>query len=151
MEKEITESTDDSPSALDGYMTDKISPTIHQLQVEVVNKFGFNKTAKERDEAIKILRSALSLYPNDAEIKNAANYLKYNRVNRGNFVIGHKIPKQCETMQVIKLSESPKSDKNDKNEEEKKEKADEGLYESVRFLDLLSQKEMNVVIAVSVT
>eukprot|EP01084_Bolivina_argentea_P163168 283897_1 len=117
MEKEILESNDKEPSALDGYMTDKISVTINNLQTEVVKKFGFNKSENEINNAIKILRSSLSLYPNDIQVKNAANYLKYNKIKKGSFKIGDKI--NCDEIKVLKINNNDV--KNDIDDEKKQE------------------------------
>ena len=65
MEQEISNNID---SPLNGYMTSDISPIINELQVEVIKHFGY-KLSSEIDQALKILRSAISMYPNDKEIK----------------------------------------------------------------------------------
>lgn len=145
MEKEISESSDDSPSALDGYMTDKISPTINQLQLAVVRKFGYNDSMSQSDEAVKILRSALATYPDDKEIKEAANYLKYNRINKGTFKIGEKA-----NIDGINVLQMIKNNNNAQNEEKKQENEDTE-YNQQSLSSILSSEKINLLIGVSVT
>ena len=59
---------------------------IDNLQKRVVNEFGFISPDQER-YALEYLRSAMALYPGDDEIKNAANYLKYNLIKQFPFNI----------------------------------------------------------------
>jgi len=58
------------------YFAEKLQ---NNLQKQVVHEFGFTDKMEE-EYALKYLRSAVALYPNDEAIKNAANYLKYNSV-----------------------------------------------------------------------
>ena len=141
MEKEIIESNDESPSALDGYMTDKISPTIRNLQLEVVKKFGYDL---QKSEAVNILRSALATYPDDDQVKNAANYLKYNRIDKGKFKVGDTA--NCDGIEVMRMKEN-------KDEVQKEEKKDDGGYgyDAVKLTDLLNKDGINLLIGISVT
>lgn len=147
MEKEISQSNDDSPSALDGYMTDKISPTINELQLTVVRKFGYNESMSQSDQAVKILRSALATYPDDKEIKEAANYLKYNRINKGTFKIGGKA--NVEGINVLEMGLN--MNKGNAKNEEKKQENEDTEYSQKSLSSILSAEDINVLIGVSVT
>ena len=152
MEKEISQSNDDSPSALDGYMTDKISPTINELQLTVVRKFGYNDSMSQSDEAVKILRSALATYPGDKEIKEAANYLKYNRINKGTFKVGEKA--NVEGINVLEMGLNTNKNNDDKDNaknEEKKQENEDAEYSQKSLSSILSAEDINVLIGVSVT
>ena len=65
-----------------------LGEVVNNLQKKVVNEFGFGPTNKNEEEyALEYLRSARALYPDDDEIKNSANYLKYNLVKKFPFNI----------------------------------------------------------------
>ena len=159
---EVECNTIDSP--LNGYSYAVQSPTIIELQTEVVKKFGY-QSPSEIKLGLDRLRSALEEYNNDKEILNAANYLKFNRMRKGDFGIGDSVAGYDITL--LKLDDGKKNnngndnvtdEKDEKDEKEEKEekegKKDDGnRFEAarVKFLDLLSKQRLNVVIGVSVT
>lgn len=134
----------DSP--LNGYMTGNISPTINKLQIEVVKKFGY-KLSSEIDEALKILRSAMSIYPNDQEIKNSANYLKYNKIDKGIFKIGDKM--NIDGINMVCIDKDKNQQKCD--EEEKKMDINNNDIKMIKLEQLLSKQNINVIMAVSIS
>ena len=168
--------TIDSP--LNGYSYAIQSPVIIELQTEVVKRFGY-KSKFEIKFGLDRLRSALSSYNNDKEILNAANYLKFNRMRKGDFDVGDSVADYDITLikldqdsknEDVKNDKSDKNDKNDKNNSGADEKKDEIKKDEdkdkekhkdkdvnvndtvqVKFVDLLSKKGLNVVIGVSVT
>ena len=128
-------------SPLNGYSYAVQSPTIIELQTQVVEKFGY-ESASEIQLGLDRLRSALKEYNNDKEILNAANYLKFNRMRKGDFDIGDSVAGYDITL--VKLNHDEKNDDavNNKNE---------ANATRVKFVDLLSKQGLNVVIGVSVT
>lgn len=142
MEKEFNEMKMESPLAGYKYDLDKGSPVILELQTEVVKTFGYT-SQDEIKEAILRLRSAQATYPNDSEILNAANYLKYNRIKQGNFQIGDIMnTKDIELIQSIPCDED-----DDKNEDKKEQ------YKKLNLDDILNKKNknLNLLIACSVS
>eukprot|EP01084_Bolivina_argentea_P133612 235816_1 len=138
METEISQNIN---SPLNGYMTGTVSPTIHKLQTEVVKHFNY-KSAQQIDNAIKILRSALATYPNDKEIINSANYIKYNKINKGTFKIGDKM--NCDGLTVVSIT-------NDNKIEDDEKKQVDNFDENIINFDSLLNSNINVIISVSVT
>jgi len=61
------------------------------VQRQVVKEFGFKGENGIR-VGIETLRTALATYPNDKEIINAANYIKYNRCFQCKIPIGATFP-----------------------------------------------------------
>ena len=107
----------------------KDSPTIRKLQCQVVKKHGFDKNEDEINYAIEILRSAKSLYPNDDEINNSVNYLKYNRCKKNKFKIGKDKYEDIEKLYNIEF----------------------GLDKRYKLSDILDDKKKNLLISLSLT
>lgn len=105
------------------------SPTIRKLQCEVVKQHGFDETEEDINYAIEILRSAKSLYPNDQQILNSANYLKYNRCKKNEFKIGQDKYKDVNNLYHIKF----------------------GLEKGYKLSDILDNKKKNLLISLSMT
>jgi hypothetical protein len=59
------------------------------VQRQVALEFGFQA---DIDEGIDLLRSALSFFPNDPEVKNATHYLRNNIVAPCPVAVGETIP-----------------------------------------------------------
>ena len=107
----------------------KDSPTIQKLQRQVVKQHGFDETEDDTNYAIEILRSAKSLYPNDEEITNSVNYLKYNRCKKNQFKIGVDKYKDIDTLYDIQL----------------------GLEKRCKLSDILDNKQHNLLISLSIS
>eukprot|EP01083_Nonionella_stella_P080239 220398_1 len=138
MEDEINEMKMDSPLA--GYSFEKRSPVIAALQTEVAKSFGYT-TSSEIKEAMRRIHTALATYPNDKTIKNAANYLKYNRIEEGDFKQNQVMA--THNIQLLPLSVS-------RSEDEKQQNA---KWTPVALDDVLNKrnKQLNVLMAISVT
>mmetsp|Transcript_57400 Transcript_57400/g.91329 ORF Transcript_57400/g.91329 Transcript_57400/m.91329 type:complete len:171 (-) Transcript_57400:182-694(-) len=65
--------------------------TIDLLQRAVVQQCGY-QTDAQIENAIEYLRSAVALYPNDEEILQSANYLRFNRMRKFGLCLGSKFP-----------------------------------------------------------
>jgi len=170
MEQEFEQMKMESPLAGYTYDLNKPSPTIKALQTEVVKSFGYT-TDDEINEAILRLRSAQATYPDDAEITNAANYLRYNRIKQGNFQIGEKLdtknidlyhidiakqaakqPRQQQA-QAVEAKDADANNEDDGNADEKV-KEEEGVeLNNTTLDDVLNAKDksINLVISLSVT
>jgi len=76
------------------------------LQKRVAFEFGF-ETEEQQTEGALLMRSALSFYPGDENIKNAVLYLKYNRSEQGKLSVGDVCPdvemRSC-AGEVVRLS-----------------------------------------------
>jgi len=58
------------------------------LQRQVLNEFGFDMNKKE----LKRYRSALSMYPEEKELKELVYYYKFNRSRDGELQVGDTLP-----------------------------------------------------------
>jgi hypothetical protein len=61
------------------------------LQMKVAEEFGYTTQQKQR-EAIELLRCAVSMFPNDQEIREIPFYVKYNRAEQGMLSVGDQCP-----------------------------------------------------------
>ena len=153
MEKEINEMEMDTPLAGYKYDLEKGSPVIMELQTEVVKSFGYVND-DEIKEAIGLLRSAQATYPDDDQVTNAANYLKYNRIEKGDFVVGEKVnTKDIEIIQFNSASFNDDNVNDDGQQENKANDDDEKNYRKLQLNDVLNKKNknLNLLIALSVT
>ena len=94
-----------------------------EIQCKVVNHFGFHESEHVL-YALETLKSALSIYPNDEEIINSANYIKFNRAKAFEFNVGDKY----KNIELLTL----------KNE-------------SLDFSNILNHKKPNIIISGSIT
>jgi len=67
----------------------------------VLREFGF----LDDEQGLTMFRSALTMYPDDPELKNLVYYYKYNRSRQGDLKIGDKID-----MSTIQLANSAGTD-----------------------------------------
>jgi len=79
----------------------KVNNLFSQVQIQVLHEFGFKQD--QILDGLNFLRSARSSYPDDEEILNAANYLKYNRSCQGDLKEGDDIP----DVQLFTVNKSP--------------------------------------------
>eukprot|EP01088_Endostelium_zonatum_P021560 TRINITY_DN85_c0_g2_i1.p1 TRINITY_DN85_c0_g2~~TRINITY_DN85_c0_g2_i1.p1 ORF type:complete len:211 (-),score=51.30 TRINITY_DN85_c0_g2_i1:674-1306(-) len=78
--------------------SDSYTAIIEGIQKTVLKQFGF----EDNENNLTMYRAALSLYPNDDEIKNEAYYYKYNRSRQGTLKQGDSIDLQ--TLSLYNLS-----------------------------------------------
>eukprot|EP01088_Endostelium_zonatum_P021561 TRINITY_DN85_c0_g2_i2.p1 TRINITY_DN85_c0_g2~~TRINITY_DN85_c0_g2_i2.p1 ORF type:complete len:220 (-),score=63.57 TRINITY_DN85_c0_g2_i2:674-1333(-) len=93
--------TDDVQEQLDKSIvddSDSYTAIIEGIQKTVLKQFGF----EDNENNLTMYRAALSLYPNDDEIKNEAYYYKYNRSRQGTLKQGDSIDLQ--TLSLYNLS-----------------------------------------------
>jgi len=65
----------------------KYTDVVEGVQKQVLREFGFS----DDGASLLMFRSALSMYPNDEEIKNLAYYYKYNRSRQGELYCGAEV------------------------------------------------------------
>lgn len=65
----------------------KYTEVVEGVQKQVLREFGF----KDDSDGLVMFRSALSMYPDDEELKNLAYYYKYNRSRQGELKCGDKV------------------------------------------------------------
>lgn len=61
----------------------------NQLQLRVVREAGLP------DQAVELLRSAQSLYPEETEMTEIPHWVKYNRSKPGLLSVGSRAPSAC--------------------------------------------------------
>jgi len=82
--------TDDIQNLYDGCaLTDseKYTEVTTNVQRQVLREFGF----VDGEQGLTMLRSALTMYPDDPELKTLVYYHKYNRSRQGDLKVGDKI------------------------------------------------------------
>jgi len=62
------------------------------LQRRVVREFGLSDSDEAISFGISLLQSAVSLFPDDTEIKEIPLYVKYNRAKHCDFKVGDVVP-----------------------------------------------------------
>jgi len=67
--------------------SEKYTEVTTNLQKQVLREFGF----VDDEQGLIMLRSALSMYPDDPELKTLVYYHKYNRSRQGDLKVGDKI------------------------------------------------------------
>jgi len=65
------------------------------VQKQVLQEFNF----PDDSQGLNMLRSALTMYPNDSELKELVYYHKYNRSRQGDLSVGDEID-----MSLIRVS-----------------------------------------------
>lgn len=108
MEEEVISMQTTSPLA--GYSFKHESPVMRALQTEVVKEFGYTSD-EDIEAAIMRIRSALATWaPRGAgeEIKNAANYLKFNRVAQTELKVGDAM--DMDNVTLFQLSDGDEYD-----------------------------------------
>eukprot|EP01050_Picozoa_sp_SAG11_P004662 SAG11_NODE_303_length_11000_cov_7.979635_4_plen_325_part_00 len=85
-------SDDDVISELDD---DDDAAVFDAIKLQVVREFGLS------DAGVDLLYTAASRFPGDADIIEAAPYLKYNRSHRGKIAVGEPLP--VDTLQLADL------------------------------------------------
>jgi len=70
------------------------------VQKHVLKEFGLSSSP----ENLHLLQSALSLYPDDQELRNIPYYSKYNRCKQGNLKVGDCIKDLFNLIKVYDLS-----------------------------------------------
>lgn len=63
---------------------------VQDMQVELVNKYGFTGAREER--ALYELRCAAQLYPEEADFREIPLYVKYNRAKHCDVRVGSVVP-----------------------------------------------------------
>eukprot|EP01084_Bolivina_argentea_P269622 458278_1 len=138
MEQEINEMKMSSPLA--GYKFTQKSPVITALQTEVVKSFGYTSD-DEIKEAILRIQTALATYPNDEQITNAANYLKYNRIEKGDWKINDIMP--TKNTKLLQLSYN-NIIIDDENKQENKDNNNDEKYTNILLDDILNKKNKGI-------
>jgi len=80
---------DDFQTARD--KTDWSRDLVYAVQKQVAREFGYSGEA-EVEKCVKLLRSAVALFPNDKEIREIPFWVKYNRATPGTLEVGDKAP-----------------------------------------------------------
>jgi hypothetical protein len=75
--------------------SEKYTEVTTNLQKQVLREFGF----VDDEQGLTMLRSALTMYPDDPELKNLVYYHKYNRSKQGDLKVGDKI--DLSTIQLV--------------------------------------------------
>jgi hypothetical protein len=71
----------------DGMDNDTVSMNV---QKQVAREFGYGEA--EEQEGVQVLRCAMSLYGSDPEVRSIPFYVKYNRSEQGQLIVGDTIP-----------------------------------------------------------
>jgi len=140
MEEEIVSMQKTSPLA--GYSFKHESPVMRALQTEVAKEFGYTSD-EDIEAAIMRIRSALATYAQDSvaaeEIKNAANYLRYNRVAKGDFEVSDAL--DMDNIKLYRLGDG------DEHDAKSSEMSQTSLVEAVNG----ERGALTVLLSVSVT
>eukprot|EP01088_Endostelium_zonatum_P021562 TRINITY_DN85_c0_g3_i1.p1 TRINITY_DN85_c0_g3~~TRINITY_DN85_c0_g3_i1.p1 ORF type:complete len:210 (-),score=48.03 TRINITY_DN85_c0_g3_i1:655-1284(-) len=70
--------------------SDSYTEVIEGIQKSVLKQFGF----EDNENNLTMYRAALSMFPDDSEVRNEAYYYKYNRSRQGNLKEGDSIDLQ---------------------------------------------------------
>jgi len=101
-ELRLTETTQNLYDTCAASDSAKYTEITDNVQKQVLREFGFSDGV----EGLQMYRSALSMFPDDEEMKNLVYYYKYNRSKQGSLQVGDNIDLTRITLSSLDSSQS---------------------------------------------